>query len=39
MARRGSSRAKSFIRERPILAMFLGVGAGAFLAFLLRPRR
>ena len=39
LARRGSSRAKSFVRERPLLAMFLGVGAGAFLAFLLLPRR
>jgi len=37
-ARRGFSRAKSFLRERPILSMLLGVGAGALLALLLHPR-
>jgi len=36
--RRGSARAKSFLHERPILAMLLGVGAGALLSLLLRPR-
>jgi hypothetical protein len=37
-ARRGFFRTKSFLRDRPILAMLLAVGAGALLALLLGPR-
>ena len=39
LARRGSSRAKSFILGRPMMSTLLGIGAGFILALLLRPRR
>lgn len=39
MARRGSSKARSFIHERPLISVLLGAGAGALLTLLFRPRR
>jgi ElaB/YqjD/DUF883 family membrane-anchored ribosome-binding protein len=39
IARRGSSKARSFIHERPFLSLLIGAGAGALLTLLFRPRR
>jgi len=38
VARNGASQAKSFIHQRPVLSILLGLGLGVLIGHWLRPR-